>query len=76
MRLRPIKTCAHAPAVDDVAHQEDGVGVVVTQEIENDLRLAAARAQMQIGDEESAIAPGGRNGGLVFALAGHGGGSV
>ena len=40
------------PAVDDVADQIDRLGVVVAQEIEKQLGLAAAAAEMDVGDEE------------------------
>ena len=40
------------PAVDDVADEIDGLGVVVAQEVEQPFGLAAARAEMNIGNEE------------------------
>ena len=54
--LRPVPARPQPPAVDDVADEEDRVGVVVAKEIEHQLGLAAARAQMQVGDEDGAIA--------------------
>src|SRR5581483_6182271 len=56
MALRPVPGLLQAPAIDDIANQVDAVGIIVFQEIEQELRLAAARAQMQIGDEDCAIA--------------------
>ena len=53
--LRPVPAALQAPAVDDVADQVDLVGVVVLQEIEQELGLAAARAQMNVGDEDGAV---------------------
>jgi hypothetical protein len=41
------------PAIDDVADQINAVGVVTAQKIEKALRLATARAEMNIGKEES-----------------------
>ena len=43
-----------APAVDDVADQIDRVGLVQAEEVEQQLGLAAARAEMDVGDEERA----------------------
>ena len=58
VRLRPVPAAAQSPAVDDVADQEESVGVVVAQEIERQLGLAAARAKMKIGEEDRPVAPG------------------
>ena len=44
------------PAVDDVADQEDRVGIVVAQEVEKPLGLAAARAEMDVGEKQRANA--------------------
>ena len=54
MRLRPIPRRAQRPAVDDVADEVNGVGFVVAQEVEQFFGLAAARAEMHVGNEESA----------------------
>jgi len=54
VRLRPIPARAQLPAVDDVADQVDRLGVVPAQEIEQPLGLAAARAEMDVGDEQGA----------------------
>ena len=56
MGLRPVETRAHPPAVEDVADEIERVGVVVAQEIEDELRLTAARAQMQVGKEDRSVA--------------------
>ncbi len=45
---------AQRPAVDDVADQIDRVGFVVAEEIEQPVGLAAARAEMHVGDEKRA----------------------
>src|SRR6185369_15830271 len=55
MRLRPEPTALEAPAIDDVADQIERVGLVMAQEIEQQFGLAAARAQMHVGDEDSIV---------------------
>ena len=50
--LRPVPAGFQLPAVDDVADQIDRVGIVIAQEIEKPVGLAAARAEMNIGNEE------------------------
>jgi len=55
VRLRPVPRRAQRPAVDDVADEVDGVGVVPAQEIEELVGLAAAGAEMNVRDEERAI---------------------
>jgi hypothetical protein len=56
VRLRPEEAVAQCPAVDHVTDQVQKVRLVMAQEVEQVLRLAAARAQMRIGDEDRAIA--------------------
>ncbi len=53
VRLRPIPAGFQLPAVDDIADQVDRVGIVITQEIEKAVGLAAARAEMNIGNKQS-----------------------
>ena len=72
VRLRPVELRAHAPAVDDVADQEIGVGVIVLEEIEHQRGLAAARAQMHVGEEDRAVAGDGFHGYFPSAAASHG----
>src|SRR6202043_605382 len=50
--LRPVPAGFQLPAIDDIADQINGVGVVVAQEIEEAVSLATARAEMHIGDKE------------------------
>ena len=58
--LRPIPACtAQSPAVDDVADEKIGVGVIVPQEIEHKMRLTAPRAKMHIRQENGAVVSGG-----------------
>ena len=52
VRLRPVPGAAQPPAVDDVADQIDRLGVVVAQEIEQELGLGRLRAEMDVGDEQ------------------------
>ena len=58
VRLRPVPAAAHPPAVEDVADQEVGVGLVVAQEIERQLGLTAARAEMKVGEKNRPVTPG------------------
>ncbi len=48
VRLRPVPARAKAPAVDDVADQVDRVGLDMAQHIQDKMRLAATRAQVQV----------------------------
>ena len=57
VRLRPIPARSQLPAVDDVADEVDRLGVVVAQEVEQELRLAPLRAEMHVGDEQRAKRP-------------------
>ncbi len=56
VRLRPIPARTQPPAVDDVADQVDRVRLDVPQHVENEMRLATARSQMQIREEQRAVA--------------------
>ena len=49
--LRPKPARAQLPAVNDIADEIDRVGVVVAQKTEELCGLAAARAEMDIGDK-------------------------
>ena len=55
VRLRPVPAAAQRPAVDDVADEVDHLRVVVAQEIDEELGLAAALAEVDVGDEEGAV---------------------
>src|SRR5271157_932315 len=52
VRLQPEGTALQAPEIDDIAHEIDGVRVVVADKVEERFRLASARAEMNIGDEK------------------------
>jgi hypothetical protein len=53
MRLRPIPALAQLPTVDNVADQINRVRIMITQEVEKPFSLAAARAEMNIRNEQS-----------------------
>ena len=57
MKLRPIPSGPELPAVDDVAHQIDGLGFVMAQKVEKLLGLAAARSQMDIRQKQCSNPP-------------------
>ena len=52
MGLWPIPARFQLPAIDDVANQINGVGIVIAQKVEELIRLAAFRAKMDIGQEK------------------------
>ncbi len=58
---RPVPAALQLPAIDNVADQIERVAFVVDQEVGQGLGLAAARAQMGVGDEDGAVAGEARN---------------
>ena len=58
MRLRPIPPALEPPAIDDVAHEIKPVGFVLAQEVEQEIGLAAGRAQMDVRQEDRPPARG------------------
>ncbi|MNT92390.1 hypothetical protein D3C72_2336650 [compost metagenome] len=52
MRAWPMPVFAQLPAVHNVAHQIQGVRIVVVQEIEQEFRLAPGSAQVNVGNPE------------------------
>ena len=66
VRLRPVPPALQAPAIDNVADQVQSLALVPSQEIEQHLGLATTRAQMDIGQEDRAMA-----GRLVTLYHGH-----
>jgi hypothetical protein len=56
--LRPVPGSAQPPAVDDVADQVDGLGLMMAQEIDQELGLGRLRPEMDVGDEERSEAAG------------------
>ena len=57
VRLRPVPAAAQLPAVDDVADEVERLALGAAQEVEQRVRLAAGRAQVQVRDPEAAEAP-------------------
>ena len=56
VRLRPEPAFAKLPAVDDVADQVQVFRFVMPQEVEQIRRLAAARAEVDVGEPDGAVA--------------------
>ncbi len=54
LRRGPMDAAIHRPEVDDVADQKQVLAFVVSQEVEQTVRLAAASAQMDVGNEDRA----------------------
>jgi hypothetical protein len=61
VRLRPIPRLAQPPAIDDVAHQIDRQRIVVAQEVEQIIGLAAARSEMDVRYPDRPILEDGRD---------------
>ena len=57
VRLRPVPVRSQRPAVDDIADEIDGIGVVAAEEVEQSVGLRAAGSEMDVGDKQSAKAP-------------------
>ena len=55
MRLRPVPAGAETPAVDDVADQIDRVGLDMAEHVQDEMGLAAARAQVQIREKKRPV---------------------
>ena len=53
--LRPVPPALQAPAVDDVADEIEVLALVALQEVEQDLRLTASRAEMNVGQEDRPV---------------------
>ena len=56
MRGGPVEALLQAPAVDDVADQIQRVAVDVVEEIDQHVGVAAARAQVDVGNPDRAVA--------------------
>ncbi len=52
VRLRPIPAALQPPAVDDVADEIKGVGVMMLQKVEQQLGLKPSGAEMEIRQEQ------------------------
>ena len=57
VRLRPVPARLQRPAVDDIANEIDGVGIMAAEEIQQPVGLRAAGPEMDVGDKQSAKAP-------------------
>ena len=57
VRLRPVPVGLQRPAIDDVADQIDGVGIMGAEKIQQPVGLRAAGSEMDVGDKQSAKAP-------------------
>ena len=57
MLLRPIDSPAQRPDIDQITHNVERLEVVLAKKIEQGCGIAAARAQMRIGDPAGAITP-------------------
>jgi hypothetical protein len=54
--LRPVPAAPQLPAIDDVAHQEQLLAVHAAQKVQQRLRLAARRAEVDVGNPHAAKA--------------------
>ena len=50
--LRPVPAPLQPPTVDDVADEDDGVSLMVAQEIKQKICLRGLGAEMHVGDED------------------------
>ena len=57
VRLRPVPAGSQRPAVDNVADEIDGIGIVAAEEVQQSFGLRAACSEMDVGDKQSAKAP-------------------
>jgi hypothetical protein len=55
MRGRPVPFGSQAPAVDNVADQVDGFGLVVTEKVDKPLALTPTTAEMHVRQKQRAI---------------------
>ena len=57
VRLRPVPAGFQRPAVDDIADEIDGVGIMAAEEVQQSVGLRAAGSEVDVGDKQSAKAP-------------------
>ena len=55
VRLRPVPSVPELPAVDDVAHQVQGVEFRGPDEVEQEFGLAAPGAEVDVGNEDRPV---------------------
>src|SRR6202008_2251836 len=53
VRRGPIPARPQTPAIDDVADEEHGFGIMVTKEVDEPLCLASPGPEMDVGDEQA-----------------------
>ena len=58
VRLRPVPPALKPPAVDDVAYEVEIFAFVLLQEVEQKFGLAAAGAEMNVGQKDCAVTGG------------------
>src|ERR1035437_3871188 len=51
VRLRPVPAGLQGPAVDYIADEIDGIGIIAAEKIQQTIGLRAARSEMDIGDK-------------------------
>lgn len=49
--LGPVPVSLQSPAINDIADQEDGIGLVITEKIEQVIRLGGLRAEVHVRNE-------------------------
>src|SRR5439155_22447621 len=57
MLLRPINSAAKRPDIDEISHYVERLKIILTEKIEQCCGIAAARAQMHVGDPAGAVMP-------------------
>src|SRR5258707_4343653 len=56
VRLRPVPVGLQRPAIDDIADEIDGIGIMAAEEVQQSVGLRAAGAEVDVGDKQSAKA--------------------
>ena len=57
VRLRPVPVRSQRPAIDDIADEIDGIGIMAAEKVEQSIGLRAACSEVDVGDKQSAKAP-------------------
>jgi hypothetical protein len=58
VRLLPIPCPPEAPAVENVSHQVEEIGLCLPEEIEQEFGIASPRPQMDVGDPDGTVPSG------------------
>src|ERR1700687_868809 len=56
VRLRPVPVGSQRPAIDDIADEIDGIGVMAAEKVQQSFGLRAAGSEVNVGDKQSAKA--------------------